>query len=111
MGKIHQDCLNELIDQGYCTEEECSPEENEKYLNIYKEGNLPHNIRIRYADSGKYLFSKFHVDTEDEEVIKLQILKQTKMINTIKKCAVFFATILAIELIAQLILLIFVLTT
>lgn len=95
-----------LISKKPCTSKECS--EYEKIL--AQGGTLPKDIfketSIRYDDSEEYMF--YHIsETQltESEIMEYLAYKKLDMIETIKKCIVFFTVIVIIDLVANFIML------
>ena len=107
--KFDEDLLQLKYESGLCKEVDCSEEENKKYLELLKRKKaLPIDIAQRQEMNGTK-WDKFYkvvpMDISYEELQEYCLLKQTKNLNTIKKCVVFFTVLTAISLFVTVILL------
>ena len=106
--KFNEKLLQLKYDNGFCLEVDCSEEENQLYLKLLKQKKeLPIDIVRREESNGTKLDEFYKVvplEISHEELHEYCLLKQTKHLNTIKNCVVFFTILTAISLFATIIL-------
>lgn len=88
-----------LSEYGFRQKQDCTEEENARYLEMIKNGEtIPENVG-RYLDENEQLTDNFFVIEKDdmthEQRMEFLAMKQHEELVSIRKCAVFF-TVLAI---------------
>lgn len=100
--KFKRDLLKLMYENGLCDVAPCTEEENRMYSEMAKEKKeLPFDIvRCEYTNGAKS--DKFErvipLDISTEDIQSYCALKQTKNINIIKGCVIFFTVATAISL-------------
>ena len=103
--KLDEKLLQLKYDCGFCVEVDCSEEENQAYLELLKQKKkLPIDVVQRNDNLNKF-FRVVPMDISHEELQEYCLLNQTKNLNTIKNCVVFFTILTVISLIATVFLL------
>lgn len=97
MKKIQEEYLILLNENGFCSKEHCSKEENETFSKMKNNSEeLPEDV-IYYDSIG---FARMNISDLNDEKIKIHIsLKQTQHLKTIKNCLIYFVTLSTISII------------
>ncbi|MBQ4323136.1 MAG: hypothetical protein IJC19_04275 [Clostridia bacterium] len=106
--EFYEKFLQLKYDEGLCKEIDCTEEENHIFLEmLHKKEKLPIDI-IRRTDTNGAALNKFFrvvpMEITHEEIQEYYALKQSKNLNIIKNCVVFFTILAVISLAATLIL-------
>ena len=101
--KFDEKLLQLKRDNGLCFEVACSEEENQEYMELIKQKKLlPKEIIRKELSNGNApdrYYKEIPIDISQEELQEYCMLKQTKNINTIKNCVVFFTVLTVISLV------------
>ena len=106
--KFDEKVLELKYDAGLCREIDCTEEENQKFLEMLKrKEELPFDIARRDENGTKSdrFYRVVPLNITAEEIQEYCALRNTKNIQTIKKCVVFFTTLAVISLLIALFLL------
>lgn len=93
---IQREIYTDLYENKLITAEMCSPEDQQKYIEMAQEGeelpdNIIHDYLNTYYDVG---------DIKPEEVMQMLLMKQLKMQSTIKSYLTFFVVLTVISILA-----------
>ena len=106
--EFYENLFQLKYDIGLCQEIDCSEEENRMYLEMLKQKKeLPSGIIRRVESNGAKLNQFYRVvplEITPEEMQEYCALKQTKNIQIIKNCVVFFTVLSVLSLIAGILL-------
>ena len=100
-----------LSEYGFRQKQDCTKEENSRYLEMIRNGEtVPENVG-RYLDENEQPTDNFYIITSDdmthEQRMEYLAMKQHEELVSIKRCAVFFTVLTILGLIGSFLIRIF----